>query len=424
MTVVRPFRAVRYDPARVDLSRVIVPPYDVIAGDERGSFFDRDPHNAIRFELTRDVAAEATADYADIREHLDAWRGSGVLVQDERPGLYVMRQRFRAPDGRTLERVGFFAELALAEYDEGVVLPHENTLAGPKQDRLRLLRAARANLSSVFLLYEDRENTLEKVLAGALEHSVLGEAVDDAGVAYTLAAVREPRSIEAVRSFLATRPVVIADGHHRYETALEYRRECREQGRDDGPGAAGSTLAYFANAYASGSLLLPIHRVVRRGRAPDAAGYAARLPGWKQETVEVAADGADVPELLEKHLAPRAGHPAFAADDGSGILRIFYRDAPLGDELMVRILERDVLGRVFGLDESDIREGAVSFPKSSPRAAEAVRNGDGVVALYLNPLVPDDVFRVTRAGERMPQKSTFFSPKVPTGLVFRVYEGS
>lgn len=424
MTAVRPFRAVRYDPARVDLSRVIVPPYDVIAGDERGSFFDRDPHNAIRFELTRDVAAEATTDYAEIREHLDAWRASGVLVQDERPAFYVMRQRFQAPDGRTLERIGFFAELALAEYDERVVLPHENTLAGPKQDRLRLLRAARANLSSVFMLYEDREDVLTGVLARALESDVLGEAVDDAGVEYTLAAITEPESVRAIESFLAARPVVIADGHHRYETALEYRRECQQQGRGDGPGAAGSTLAYFANVYASGSLLLPIHRVVRRGQAPDAAELAARLPGWKQETAQVAADGSDIPELLEKHLAPRAGHPAFAADDGSGTLRVFFRDAPLGDELMVRILERDVLGGVFGLDETDIREGAVSFPKSSPRAAESVRNGDGVVALYLNPLEPDDVFRVTRAGERMPQKSTFFSPKVPTGMVFRVHEES
>ena len=129
MTVVRPFRAVRYDPERVDLSRVIVPPYDVIAADERGAFFDRDPHNAIRFELTREVEDEATTDYADIRDQLDAWRESGVLLQDEEPAFYVMRHRFRAPDGRELERLGWVAELGLAEYEEGVVLPHENTLA-------------------------------------------------------------------------------------------------------------------------------------------------------------------------------------------------------------------------------------------------------------------------------------------------------
>jgi uncharacterized protein (DUF1015 family) len=420
MTVVRPFRAVRYDPARVELSQVIVPPYDVIAGDERSSFFDRDPHNAIRFELTRDVASEATTDYVWIREHLDAWRESGVLVQDAEPAFYVMRQRFCAPDGRELERVGFFAELGLAEYDERVVLPHENTLAGPKQDRLRLLRAARANLSSVFLLYEDREEVLSSVLATALEKSVLGHARDDAGVEYTLAAIDSPEDVAAIEAFMEARQVVIADGHHRYETALEYRRECRADG--DADVACDSTLAYFANLYAKGSLLLPIHRVVQGGDAPAAADYAAKLPGWSQDTAEVESDGSNIGELLESLLAPRAGHPAFVADDGSGTLRVFWRDEPLGDDLMVRILESEVLGGVFGLDESDIRAGAVSFPKSSARAAEEVRKGGGAVALYLNPLDPDDVFRVTQAGERMPQKSTFFSPKVPTGMVFRVHE--
>lgn len=422
MTVVRPFRAVRYDPARVDLSRVIVPPYDVIAPNERASFFDRDPHNAVRFELTREVEAEATTDYAQVREALDAWRESGVLIQDEEPAFYVMRQRFQAPDGRELARIGFFAELELAEYEERVVLPHEATLAGPKKDRLRLLRASAANLSSVFMLYEDRDEALAQVLEAALEKNPLGRADDDAGVEYTLAAVNDPADVAVIQAFLDTRPVVIADGHHRYETALAYRNE--NGGADAAEDGAGATLAYFANLYAKGSLLLPIHRVVREGTPPSDADWAARLPGWKQDSVEVAADGHDVPDALEKALAPHAGHPAFAADDGTGTLRVFYRENPLGEELMVRILETEVLGGVFGLSIDDIREGAVSFPKSSPRAAEEVRSGEGSVALYLNPLDPDDVFRVTRAGERMPQKSTFFSPKVPTGMVFRVHEGS
>ena len=418
MTVVRPFRAVRYDPERVDLSRVIVPPYDVIARDERAAFFDRDPHNAIRFELTRDVSAEATTDYADIRRHLDAWLASGVLLQDEEPAFYVMRQRFQASDGRALERIGLFGELGLAEYDEGVVLPHESTLAAPKQDRLRVLRAARANLSSIFLLYEDRDEILGSILASALDDGVLASAADDAGVDYTLAAITSGEVIATIQSFLAARQVVIADGHHRYETALAYRRERGEAGG----AASDSTLAFFANLYAKGSLLLPIHRVVEKGNLPAAATWTEKLPGWRHQRVDIDSDGADIPELLETHLGTRAGNPAFAVDDGSGSLSVFWRDEPLAGELMVRILERDVLGGVFGLGEQDIREGAVSFAKSAARAAEAVREGSGVAALYLNALDPDDVFRVTQAGERMPQKSTFFSPKVPTGLVFRIHE--
>lgn len=425
MTEVRPFRAVRYDLERVDLSKVIVPPYDVIADDERGRFFDRDPHNAIRFELTRNVKDQAGTDYSEIADTLSRWMQSGVLVQDDEPGYYVMRQRFTAPDGATLERVGFYGELGLAEYDERMVLPHERTLAGPKADRLRLLRAAKANLSSVFLLYEDRAGEMAATLESAFGTGgvVLGRARDDAGVEYELARLTDAAGIEALRAFMAARPCVIADGHHRYETALEYRREQREAhgGMADPAAPYESTLAYFANAYAPGSLLLPIHRVIRGAPAPTPEQWRAKLPGWQSRSVAVSGAEAAAAAATEE-LAKLADRPAFAADAHDGELRLFWRDAPLGDELMVRILEHDVIGGVFGLGPEEIRTGAVSFPKSAERAAREVREKGGHVALYLNPLAPDDVFRVTGAGEVMPQKSTFFYPKVPTGMVFRVHE--
>ena len=228
MTVVRPFRAVRYDTKRVDLSKVIVPPYDVIAVDERGSFFDLDPHNAIRFELTRDAEEEADASYGWIRQTLDDWRESGVLIQDDQPSYYVMAQRFTSPSGDILERIGFFAELKLEAYSARVVRPHERTLAGPKADRLKLLRAAEANLSCVFLLYEDREDELASMLSLALDENELGSATDRAGVEYRLGRLTDATAIERLEGFLAARPSVIADGHHRYETALEYRRQQTE----------------------------------------------------------------------------------------------------------------------------------------------------------------------------------------------------
>jgi uncharacterized protein (DUF1015 family) len=425
MTVVRPFRAVRYDTGRVDLSDVIVPPYDVIAADERGSFFDRDPHNAIRFELTRDVADEANADYAWIRATLDEWRGSGVLVQDEDDAYYVMGQRYTAPSGEVLERIGFFAELALEEYENRVVRPHERTLAGPKADRLKLLRAAEANLSSVFLLYEDREDTLGELLSSILEGAAIGVAHDGLGVEYRLARMTDPGDIDRIGRFMAERASVIADGHHRYETALEYRREkaaaAREGDGNDAESARApwqSTIAYFANAYAPGSLLLPIHRVVRKAPAPPVEVWRERLPGW---TIRVLpAMGLDeIDARLADELSPLAGQAAFVAEAGDGTVLLAHRPEPLKDELMVRIVENEILGAVFGLDPDAIRGGAVSFPKSARRAGQEVRDGQGTVALYLNPMTPDDVFRATSEGEVMPQKSTFFYPKIPTGMVFR-----
>ena len=418
MTVVRPFRALRYDTDRVDLSRVIVPPYDVIAADERGAYFDLDPHNAIRFELTRDATDEATTDYAWIRDTIDSWRAAGVLIQDDRPGYYVMGQRYVAPSGEEVERVGFFGELALEDYASRVVRPHERTLAGPKADRLKLLRAAEANLSSVFLLYEDRDEELGKLLSEVLAKGEIGRATDQMGVNYRLARLTAPDEVERLQSFLAARPTVIADGHHRYETALEYRRQQIERLGPDANAPWQSTVAYFANAYAPGSLLLPIHRVVRDARAPSEEEWRNALPDWTMSRLPgVSPDGIEA--LLARELAPLADRPAFVAEATCGETWLFTQSASRKDELMVRIVEQEVLGAVFGLGSEAIRGGAVGFPKSAVRAAREIREGQGTVALYLNPMTPDDVFRATAEGEVMPQKSTFFYPKVPTGMVFR-----
>ena len=418
MTVALPFRAVRYDTRRVDLSAVIVPPYDVIAADERASFFDRDAHNAIRFELTREVADEAAADYGWIRGIFDAWRAEGVLIQDPEPGYYVMGQRYVAASGASLERIGFFAELGLEEYDARVVRPHERTLAGPKADRLKLLRAAEANLSSVFLLYEDPEDELGALLARTLDEAEVGRARDGAGVEYRLARMTGDDAIGRVQRFLAARPSVIADGHHRYETALEYRREMRMREGDRAEAPWQSTIAYFANAYARGSLLLPIHRVIASLPAPTEDEWRKRLPDWSVTRLpRTSLERIDA--FLAEHLAPLVDRPAFVAEPATGDPLLLQRTQALGEGLMVRILESEVLAAVFGLDGPAIRDGAVHFPKSAKRAAQAVREGEGTVALYLNPTSPEAVFHATAKGDVMPQKSTFFYPKVPTGMVFR-----
>jgi len=162
--------------------------------------------------------------------------------------------------------------------------------------------------------------------------------------------------------------------------------------------------------------------VGREVPAPDDARWAARLPGWSQQRVTLSGVDA-VPALLERHLAPLADRHAFAADDGSGVLRIFSRARAAGDDLSIRVLHAEVLHGVFGLDDAAVRDGAVAFPKHAPEAAREVRGGRGSVALYLNPLSAEDVFRVTAAGEILPQKSTFFYPKLPSGLVFRLLDG-
>jgi uncharacterized protein (DUF1015 family) len=415
VTDVVPFRALRYDPCRVDLASVLVPPYDVIAPAERERYWTRDPHCAIRLDLTRSAADEGAADYRDVAERLRAWQAEGVLIRDPARALYVLQQRFSDPSGRELRRLGFFGALRLEDYERRVVLPHERTLRGPKDDRLRQLRAARANLSSVFFLYEDPDGELAPQLEAALAAGIAASAKDEAGVEHSLAVSLDRRLHEAIARFLGPRSVVIADGHHRYETALAYRDERRaaDGGGPDAPFER--SLGYFANAYDAGTLLLPIHRVIRRGAPPGDAVWRERLAGWEERRVTLGGEG--VGGALEAALAPLADRHAFAADDGSGSLRVFSR--PADGELTVRVLHREVIEGVFGLGDEAVREGAVAFPKSLAETARMVREGEGSVALYLNPLRAEDVFRVTRAGERMPQKSTFFAPKLPTGLLFR-----
>jgi uncharacterized protein (DUF1015 family) len=417
VTDVRPFRALRYDPAKVALADVLAPVYDVVAPEDRPLYWDRSPHNALRLELTRSVEEEAATDYRDVAERIAAWRGEGVLVRDSAPALYVLRQTF-TEGGRSLARTGFLAALRLEDYANRVVRPHERTLAGPKADRLKILRATRVNLSSVFLLYEDRANELERVFDAALAAPGAVEARDDAGTLHRLAPLRDGAAVAAIQSFLAPRPVVIADGHHRYETALGFRDERRAAGERDPEAPSERILAYFANAFAPGSLLLPIHRLVKKGPPPGPETWR-RLAGWDRRDVAVASADA-LPAALAQHLAPLAGRHAFAADDGSGRLVVFSK--PADAELTVRVLHRDVLAGLFGLDDAAVRDGAVDFPKSALQTARDVRSGRGALALYLNPLRPDDVFRVTEAGETLPQKSTFFYPKLPTGLLFRTLE--
>jgi uncharacterized protein (DUF1015 family) len=433
VTDVSAFRALRYDPARVDLDRVIAPPYDVVTPEERAFYWDRDPHGAVRLELTRDPAAEADTDYRDVAETIAAWRRDGVLQLDSEPALYALRQRFAGPDGAPRVREGFFAALRLEPYERRIVRPHERTLAGPKADRLKLLRATRANLSPIFLLYEDPQHALSELLTRSLDAGPAVEARDAAGVDHRLVAIRAAADIARVRSFLDTRAVVIADGHHRYETALAYRDECRAAAGSERPDASAPhdfVLAYFADAYAPGSLLLPIHRVVRAVPAPDDATWTARLPGWSERRIPCP-DPDRIAMLLGTHLTPLAAtHQAFVADDGSGALRLFARPrrpahrtgAAADAEIGTRVVHTEVLEGVFGLDEAAVREGAVAFPKKAAEAAREVREGRGTVALYLNPLRPEDVFAVTAAGEVLPQKSTFFAPKLPTGLCFRLLE--
>jgi uncharacterized protein (DUF1015 family) len=395
MSDVRPFRALRY--AR-ELTPRLAGPYDVISDAERAQLA-REPENVVH--LTLPPGTEGERDYASAADTLARWRREGVLVRDTAEQIYALEETTSA--GRL--RRGFLALLRLADYEQGVVLPHENTMPGPKRDRLALTRSVRANLEPLFFTYEDRDGKLDPVLDGARGEAPLAEARGPDGTGLVLRGVAARDAVRAVQSFLAERPVIIADGHHRYETMLSYRDECRREsgggGGDDAPHEF--VLAYLVNAFDPGSEIRSIHRRLDgelNDPAPllSAAGFACRELPWSL-------DGAAV----ERELAAVAADACAFAIAGPGP-RLLLATRPRGDRLDVEVLHDEILPAIGG---------ELSFDSRATRLLEAVFTSEAALGIFLHPIAPDALFRVVRAGARLPKKSTFFTPKIPSGLLIR-----
>jgi uncharacterized protein (DUF1015 family) len=269
---VQPFCAVRYDERRTgSVSDLVAPPYDVITADERGRYLERSRYNVARL-IVPDSPDQAARLFVD-------WRAGGILVDEREPALWWMRESYEGPDGGRHEREGFFGTVRLVPYEEGVVLPHERTYEQAKRSQLRLLRAVRANLSPIMLLYDDPQGRPHRALAPFADGDPVFEAVD--GAASTkLWRVTDRDAIAEVQAALAERALVIADGHHRYETALAYHDE-------DGTPASATMMAVFSNTVGEGLIIFPTHRVVRE--LPELNGRFRITPvaGGPQEGLEL-----------------------------------------------------------------------------------------------------------------------------------------
>ena len=398
MTEVRPFRALRF--AR-DPGPRLAPPYDVISEEERARFA-AEPENVVH--LTLPPGPEGERDYAAAAETLRRWLEHGVLERDATEHLYTLSERTLA--GRV--RRGIFGLLRLADYGAGVVLPHERTMPGPKRDRLLLTRSTRANLEPLLFLYDDREGKTAALLEPAAEAAPLASCRGPDGTGLELRALDAPGGTRALLAFLAERPVVIADGHHRYETMLRYRDECLgaadPQGGAVDPSAAPHeyVLAYLVNAFDPGTEVRAIHRLLT-GRVTDPA-EACRRRGFSLERL----DGTLGADRLLAMLGERAASAqafAIVAPEGG-----WLATRPRGEHLDVEVLHGELLPE-FG--------GELSFDSRPERTLERVRSGQAALGILLNPLPAADLFRVVETGTLLPEKSTFFSPKVPSGLVLR-----
>lgn len=427
MADVRPLRGIRFDPAVVAIGGALAPPYDVISDAERDELYARDLRNIVRIDYGKDLpddVAGRSDRYTRAAEHLQSWLGLGILIRDRVPCYYVTEHHFPGPDGEAQVRRGVIATVRAAPWEQSDLRPHEHTLRGPKEDRLALMRATRAQTSPVFAVWQGAP-ALDGLLASVCTPPATagGRTEGEMGSEkHLLWAVDDPATVDAIRTAFEEARLYIADGHHRYETAAAYAAERAAAG--DGPDSPSQfSLVYLADAADPGISLLPTHRLVR---PRDGVAYSRddlwmRLDdGWDVEEHDDLAGAA-----ASAHEQAGARH-AFAvrARDGSAVLS--RPRSPSGsprNDLDVAVLQDEVLAPA-GLDAVAIREGALAYTRSLDEVDRAVAAGEAVLGFAVNPAGTAEMIAVADAGEVMPQKSTYFYPKVPTGLVLAPLDGS
>ena len=399
-----PFRALRF--SGPEPAALLSPPYDVIGEDERRELEASDPHNVVRLILPRDADGVAGTAYRAAAELLAAWRAEGVLVADDTPALYV----YEMQEGAARTR-GLVGAVGLAQAEAGIILPHENTMAGPVADRLALTEATKANLEPIYLVYSGGGAASRAVAAADTEPPLVEATVE--GVTHRIWALTDPDTLRAVNGDLLPRSAVIADGHHRYATYLRHQADRHADGAGAGPWDRGLALLVDASTY--GPQVHPIHR------------YVPGLP--LAEAVAKAAAGFTVEDVAGVEALDAAKGAAFLLTDGDRWVLLTDPDAALVEEtvdpersaawrgLDVTVAHRLLIDRLWGLRD---HEDVVGFEHDVPATVEAARRTGGT-ALLLNPTPVEAVAAVAEAGERMPRKSTLFTPKPRTGLLLRAY---
>jgi uncharacterized protein (DUF1015 family) len=434
MADVRPFRGLRYGPQAGDLARTIAPPYDVITAEQQRALYERSPHNIVRVEYGEERPGDGDADNRYTRAAVDlaSWRSGGVLVRDERTAFYIYRQEFQSEGPRV--RTTCFVALRLEAWEKGVVKPHEQTFPHHKQDRLALLRATATQVSPVYSVCRDRHG---QPCAWPEPDEWLYD-FEAEGQQHRLGAVYDPVKQATVVAQLAESDVYIADGHHRYETALAYRDEVRARAA----GWAGDEPENFVmmgltDVADPGLVVLPTHRIIDPPSFPaDTLERIGRAFAVDDVTPK-SWDGTGLLRLLARLEAAKRSGTAFATvgleQNRLHLLTLTDRAAvealmPPGQpeswrRLDVNVLQFGILQPVLGINDDVLAGGsAVTYTQDAREAQAAVESGRARVAFLLNATPVEQVLAVADAGGRMPQKSTYFYPKLPTGLVMYPFE--
>ena len=416
MAVIKPFRALRYSDKAGDIQKLTCPPYDIISEDERTAYLAENQYNVIRLELPRGADP-----YAEAGKALKEWEKSGILQQDTQPGLYIYEEEFTAY-GQTKRVKGFICRVKLEPFENGVILPHEETLSKAKQDRFNLMQTTFCNFSQIYSLYMDKKHVTRSRI-DALSKDTPRYEFSDGAVTHRLWIVNDPVAIEAICDDFAKRKLYIADGHHRYETALNFRNHCRDEGIISAE--PDYCMMMLVDMEDPGLVVFPTHRLVHGLAGFD---HEKLLAGCKDHfTVTREESTQTIQEKLDACYA--AGQKAFACycggndwdllvlKDLSVMESVLPGKSAASQGLDVSVLHSLVLEKVLGIDKENMAQQInLSYTRDFAEAIASVQDGKSQCAFLMNPTRVQEIRDVAAAGEKMPQKSTYFYPKLITGL--------
>ena len=434
MPMIKPLSGWRYDPGRTECALTVTPPYDVISGEMQDVLYARHPQNAVRLVFGRESDEDTPQNnrYTRAAAHLAAWRSEGIFLQDK-PAIYPYEQTFSCA-GIGYTRRGFLARVLLGEWGESGIYPHEKTLSGPKEDRLRLMRAVRGQTGPVFGLLSDNEGRVCGELDGLVDYEPFAD-IEDSGVKHRIWVLDDPERAQAFAALASASPIFIADGHHRYETALTYRNEVRQSMQEAGQVppplgelAADYILMMIVPDSDPGLVILPTHRLVHHVADFSLEGFLRGCePNFSVRRVanegELQAAQSSAETSVFGLVAPEALYLLTLADGQAMSRRV--PDAPdAWRQLDVSVLHLLLLEDLLGIDEGRLmRKENILYSKDANDAIRKVRAGEDEVqaGFLMRPTSMRQVKAVAEAGEVMPQKSTFFYPKVLSGLVFNLF---
>jgi uncharacterized protein (DUF1015 family) len=426
MAEIKPLRALHYDPAVVgSLANVVAPPYDVIDLSQRAALLERSPFNVVAIDLPHGDGDPGGRDpYQAAGELFESWQLQGALTRDREPAVWAHTQDYTGPDGQARTRRGFFCRVRIEEYGPGRVRPHERTHPGPKEDRLRLTRATRANISPIFSLYSDPKDAAWSALAPTTEQTPpWAEIADSDNTVHRLWRVTDPETIAAVQAATSDAELLIADGHHRYETMQAYAREVDAETGPAGRGEHDYILMCLVALEDPGLTVFPTHRLVR---GLNEARRAALGEALRRDF--------DISETSLEQIAPTAGggplQLGYIDSRERRPLRLTLKDQAIADaaladhseayrRLDTGVLETLLLKGALGMSDDDISHfNGLFYARDTAEALAMVSSGEYDAAFLMRPTPIAQVRDVAAAGENMPPKSTYFFPKLLTGLLF------